>query len=108
MNARLVVRPRADADLDQCVEYLAERNIRAARRFLEAAQQTFERIAEMPDLGARFQFLELDQPSPLLAELRVVPIKRFRKYLVFYRAIRGGAEIVRVLHGARDIDESLF
>lgn len=29
------------------------------------------------------------------------------KYILFYRPIEGGIELVRVLHGARDI-ESLF
>jgi plasmid stabilization system protein ParE len=28
---------------------------------------------------------------------------RFRKYLVFYRPIPGGIEVLRVLHGSRDI-----
>jgi plasmid stabilization system protein ParE len=51
MNGRLVVRPRADADLDECADYLAQRNPRAARRFVAAARQTCERIAEMPEAG---------------------------------------------------------
>lgn len=29
------------------------------------------------------------------------------KYLIFYRLIDGGLEIVRVLHGARDIENLL-
>jgi len=32
-----------------------------------------------------------------------VRASRFRKYLVFYRPISGGIEVLHVLHGARDI-----
>ncbi|MGH9438287.1 MAG: type II toxin-antitoxin system RelE/ParE family toxin, partial [Terriglobia bacterium] len=31
------------------------------------------------------------------------PVKDFPKYLIFYRPIRDGIEVVRVIHGARDI-----
>jgi toxin ParE1/3/4 len=37
------------------------------------------------------------------ADLRSFPVSRFRAYQVFYRPIRGGIEVLRVLHGARDI-----
>jgi len=33
----------------------------------------------------------------------VWPIKGFKNYLIFYRPIEQGVEIVRVLHGARDM-----
>ena len=32
------------------------------------------------------------------------PVSRFKAHVVFYRPVAGGIEIVRVLHGARDID----
>ena len=32
-----------------------------------------------------------------------MPITRFKNDLVFYRLAKGGIEIVRVLHGTRDI-----
>jgi toxin ParE1/3/4 len=52
----------------------------------------------MPALGTSY-----DPDHPALTELRFLPIARFKKYLVFYRPIPGGIEVVRVLHGARDI-----
>jgi len=39
--------------------------------------------------------------------LRAWPIDGFRNHLVFYRPTDEGVDIVRVLHGARDI-EALF
>lgn len=41
------------------------------------------------------------------AGLRRWPIPGFRNYLIFYRPMENGVEIVRVLHGARDIAAAL-
>jgi toxin ParE1/3/4 len=35
------------------------------------------------------------------------PMRGFSKHLIFYRPLSNGAEIVRVIHGARDL-EGLF
>jgi toxin ParE1/3/4 len=69
-----------------------------ARRFLAQAEATFQRLARMPGIGTRYE-----PDEPLYAELRYFPVSRFRMYLVFYRPIPGGIEVLRVLHGARDI-----
>ena len=54
-------------------------------------------MAGTPGMGARYE-----HEHPALADLRVVPVSRFKKYLVFYRSVQDGIEILRVLHGARD------
>ena len=68
------------------------------RRFLAQAEATFERLAGMPGMGTRYQADE-----PRYADLLSFPVSRFRMYLVFYRQVAGGIEVLRVLHGARDI-----
>ena len=79
--------------------YAREAGLRVADRFLASAEAVFERLAGMPLMGARF-----DHDHPALAVLRYLPLtSRFEKFLVFYRPVPGGIEIVRVLHGARDI-----
>ncbi len=35
------------------------------------------------------------------------PIPGFKKYLIFYRPIRNGIEVGRVLHGAMDLPREL-
>ena len=76
-----------------------EAGIHVADRFLAAAEATFQRLSEMPNLGTRH-----DHDHPALAELRVFSVgSRFKVYQVFYLPIRSGIKIVRVLHGARDI-----
>jgi toxin ParE1/3/4 len=39
--------------------------------------------------------------------IRRWPVKGFENWLIFYQARRDGAEIVHVIHGARDIDQLL-
>ena len=56
----------------------------------------------MPGMGTPY-----DHDHPALAELRFLPVTRFKKYRVFYRAIPVGIEVVRVLHGSRDLQSIL-
>jgi plasmid stabilization system protein ParE len=32
-------------------------------------------------------------------------MKSFKKHLIFYRLLPNGAEVIRVIHGARNIEE---
>ncbi len=99
-TAPRVVRSReALRDLVEIAAYIAERTGPAASdRFADSASATFRRLAQMPGLGSRW-----GDDHPQLADLRVASIEKFRSHLVFYRPIEGGIEIVRVIHGARDI-----
>ena len=103
MRRRVTVRPAADRDLDDQAEYLAvHRDVEIGVRFYRAAEETFQLLASQSEMGRRTEYR-----SPLLVGMRMFPMKGFPKYLVFYRPVEGGVEIIRVLHGARDI-ESLF
>jgi toxin ParE1/3/4 len=103
MTRRYDVLPAADEDLDNQAAYLAtEDSLEIALRFYDAANITFDRLAATPGIGERWR-----SSDPRLAELRVGRIAGFEKHLVFYRPTSGGVEIVRVLHGARDIDTIL-
>jgi len=52
----------------------------------------------MPHMGPARVFR-----NPRLRDLRIWPIRGFEKIVIFYRPIEGGIEVVRVLHGARDV-----
>jgi toxin ParE1/3/4 len=93
-----VLAPAADRDLDEQFLYIAQRSREAALRFFQAAEASFEKLAAMPELGQRQSFGRTE-----LAGLRVWQVRGFENYLIFYRPVEGGIEIVRVLHGARDI-----
>jgi len=96
-------RDRAKQDLIDSFRYLArEAGLRTARRFLVQAAATFMRLADMPGMGTRYE-----AENPLLAAVRFFPISRFKNYLVFYLPTPRGVDILRVLHGARDIPRIL-
>lgn len=81
-----------------CVDPVSD----ASERLLTASENAFSRLAEMPGLGVAYSFAFGSQVG-----LRRWPVPGFRNYLVFYRPTGTGVEIVRVLHGARDIDAAL-
>ena len=91
--AVIVLQPRAKADLVEIWEFIADDSDTQADAFIDLIDQKFQLLARKSGLGRR-----RDQ----LAEgLRSFPVGR---YIIFYLAIPGGVQIVRVLHGARDTD----
>lgn len=98
MTAGTLIRPRAQADIDDTVEYLGQDNPDAARRFLTATEQTFQQLLVTPGLGQVREYL-----NPKLRGLRSWRIRRFERWLTFYRPTDDGIEVVRILHGARDL-----
>ena len=100
---RVLLRPAAQRDLEQQAQYIASSSgVDVARRFYRAAEQTCRLIAGRPGIGRPIPYR-----NALLAETRMFRMKRFTRRLIFYRPIKDGVEIIRVIHGARDI-ESLF
>ncbi len=71
-----------------------------ARRFLAAANQTFEELAGMPHMGMSRTFR-----NPKFAAVRKWAVKEFDKYLIFYLPLHDGIEVLRVVHGTRDLEE---
>ena len=99
MRRRTTRRPQAEADLtDQFVYYLTTGGAELAERFLAAVEAAAERLLETPGIGVKRSF-----HHPSLQGLRMHPVRGFERHLVFYRERDDGIEIVRVLHGARDI-----
>ena len=99
MTGRLIVRsPVADRDVRAAAHAIAKNNLSAAIRFVDAVQATEELLLNAPGIGSSRDF-----DNPALTGMRVHPVKGFRKYLVFYIPRSDGIEVVRVLHGARDL-----
>jgi toxin ParE1/3/4 len=88
--------------MDEQYLYFAQSSEEVARRYFEACQNTFTLLAHSPLLGALSGV-----PNPRLAEVRVWQVRGFEKYLIYYRPVENGIEIVRVLHGARDTEAIL-
>src|SRR4051812_29205837 len=95
---RLLVRDIARDDVDEIARYIAQDKLDAALRFYDAAEAAFDLLASVAGAGPRVE------PSiDLVPDLRFWPIKRYRNYLVLYRPLPDGVEILRVVHGARDL-----
>jgi toxin ParE1/3/4 len=92
----VVIRPKALGDLAEIWAYIAEDSPRQADAFAAAIDREIRGLARHPLIGRA-------RPE-LLTELRSLP---FGRYLVFYLPRKRGIEVVRVLHGARDL-EPLF
>lgn len=100
MNHRLVIRPRAQTDIEDAFDYyVAEAGFDVGLRFLDGASQTFQLIATKPSLGSPRGWL-----NERLTGLRSWHVTGFDPYRVFYLATGETVEILRVLHGAQNTD----
>lgn len=94
--SRYIISPEAIRDLDEISDYFAGRNIQAGERFVEAFQKKCRNLVSFPNIGRSYAKIK---PS-----LRGIPLDG---YIIFYRTIENGVEIVRVVSGYRDL-ETLF
>ena len=83
---------KAEDDLLNIWQYIAEDNPQAATNLLNTLNENFVLLAENKYIG-------MARPD-IMPELRYFPV---RSYLILYRHVTGGIEIVRVVHGARNI-----
>jgi len=99
LSGRYLVRPKADADLDHQALYLAENaGPEIGHHFLLAAHETFTLLASQPAMGWHPRL-----KHPDLASLRTFRISGFERMIVLYRPISDGVEILRVIHGSRNV-----
>jgi toxin ParE1/3/4 len=90
--------PAADDDVDDVAAYIARRSPDQAVRFYDAVNATYKLILEAPARGALYGLTH-----PRLRDIRKRAVLGFPKHLVFYRIDADMVEVVRVLHGARDL-----
>ena len=98
MSTTVTKTPQARQDLLELADYIARDSLDAAERFLDAAETAFHLLASMPEMGTLCEFR-----SPEAAGIRFWSIRGFENHLVFYRSLKDGIDVVRVIHGARDI-----
>lgn len=102
MAVRILRRPKAAEDVEEIASYIARENLQAALRFLEATEATVKALASFPHVGSRFNSARSE-----LADLRCRRVQGFPNHVLFYVLHEDAIEIVRVLHGARDLDAEL-
>jgi toxin ParE1/3/4 len=99
MKTRTTVFSRkALEDVSEITLYIASGSLRAAEGFREALEHAYSTLEGLPHIGALRSF-----GHPRLFDVRMWPIPKFEKYLLLYRVHADTIEIVRVVHGARDL-----
>ena len=98
----LILMPGAREDIKQIAAYIEENNRQAGVAFRQTLQHIYEVLLDLPEVGSVRNFR-----NPEMKGLRMLPVPKFKRYLLFYRSTSERLEIVRVLHGARDVS-SLF
>lgn len=94
---RFVTTDAAERDADEIWMWIAADSPRAATRILDQFEEIAAILARFPGAGVA---------RPELGDaLRSFPVS---SYVIFYRPIDDGVEIVRVLHGRRDITSEDF
>jgi toxin ParE1/3/4 len=99
---KLIVHDAAARDLEEQAAYIAHHDAATGRRFLESARTTMLGLLRMPQKGRRRPMRDA-----ALEDLRSYPVRGFANHLIFYRVLENEVEVIRVLHGARDIDPIL-
>ncbi|AFY80650.1 type II toxin-antitoxin system RelE/ParE family toxin [Oscillatoria acuminata] len=79
-------------DITEIATYLEQLSPAVAVRLIDKIIEQCQRLADFPNMGRRW-----DQISP---PLRSFPVE---DYLIFYRGIADGIEVVRVVSGYRDL-----
>ena len=103
MTSPVTERPRARLDLlEQFVYFGEQASLELAERYFAAVDETCRQLVKNPKMGTLY-----DSGIARLEGMRRFPVNGFEKYLVFYLPQQHGIDVIRILHGARDID-SLF
>jgi toxin ParE1/3/4 len=89
---QLRISPRASSDLIEIWSYIADDSVANSDAFIDKIYEAMQLLAGKPGSGRRREELAPGMQS--------FP---FGRYIIFYRVIAGTIDIVRVLHGARDI-----
>lgn len=100
---RLVVSDAAVSDiLEQAEWYSAQSGNALAGRWEKAVTSAILRVVSRPTTGAPCTF-----QSSELRNVRRTAIRGFPKHLLFYRVDSGEVFVLRVVHGARDLERLL-
>lgn len=99
---KFVLDPCVENELWDIWEFIAQDNAEAATQVVEAAFETFKSLATAPGMGRARKFR-----NPRLKGIRSWRVSGFDAYLIFYRPVPGGIQVLHVYHGARDIEALL-
>lgn len=91
---RIEFAERALSDLEEIWIYFSETNEKTADKVLRQITEKFPKLLNFPEMGR--------ERNDLLLGLRSFPTGKF---VIFYQETDLGIEIVRVVHGSRDVQQ---
>ena len=97
MSPRYQLTPRAQRNVEQITDFIAEDSVEAALRVHDALEEAFRHLADMPAMGHTRE------------DLTERPVKFWSvySYLVVYDTASSPLTIIAVLHGARNVEHLL-
>lgn len=90
--SRLVISPKAEIDAEDIGDYIAKDNPVAALNLVRRLKEKSLMLSENPLIGVKRE--------DIAKNLRYFPVGN---YLILYRALNDGVEVVRYVHGMRDL-----
>ena len=102
MSARIRRRPKVVEDVEGIADFIARDSLEFALRFVESVEATLSWLADFPGAGAPFH-----SDAPELQNIRTFRVKDFPNHIIFYRRHADAIEVIRIIHGARDLDAEL-
>jgi plasmid stabilization system protein ParE len=99
MARLLKIRARAYQELDEKCERIAQFNKFAANRFLQQVEKTFQFLLDFPVSGSLCEYEGVPAEG-----LRFISVQKYKSYIIVFRPIPTGIEIVHVFHGSQDIE----
>lgn len=100
MSLRVVQTQESLADVALQASYYAQKeNVVLAERFIEAVKITVRLLAIHPSPGKKTDF-----DNPKLIGIRFFLVRKpFDQHLIFYRVSDAILDVVRIIHGRRDL-----
>ena len=98
MSGRVIWRAAAEADLSDAYLYIGADSTEAAERLLDAVSDAVALLLENPYAGNPREFR-----SPRARGVRSWAPQGFPNHLIFYKVSGDNIEVIRFLHGARDL-----
>jgi toxin ParE1/3/4 len=94
--SQYLISPEAIRDLDEIIDYFAARSVDAGDQFLDEFTKKCRYLTQFPLIGRSYREIR--------PYLRGIPIQN---YILFYRVLDSGIEIMRVIRDERDL-EAIF
>lgn len=100
MSFEIRKKPQAERDIEECFVFIGEENLDVAVHFLVAVEDSIELLRKNPFLGNIREF-----QNSRISNIRMTLVKGFHNYQIYYTVGKEVVEIVRVLHGSRDLSD---